>query len=395
MSFISHFERVTKNSTVSHFLLMLGYKIFSFYFPIFLLEKGLSLSSVGFIYFLIYLPIVISAPFIGAISKRVNPSFLIMCGILGYALYSLGMLVLPLSLFFYILQIVLGISASLFLVGNRVVFMSSHLNKPARAFGWFYSAPYYAAEFAPVIGAVVIFMWGFSGVFILSILIHLANILFTFFSIPKNSNTQLAVDSSGTSLSHFYQVIKKSFNFNVFPILAFSLIVLILGGFYQSFFLVFLKSIGWGKIEILTYSSLLSVLFLPVSLYGIRILSGSNTTKTIITGGAIFAVSSVVIGLTASIAGFIGILILDLILELGGFLSTSSRSGFISKTFSSFPHGAAVLDTIFSPLGTAIGALFGGLLIGYIGYSGIFISGGILILLLAFWLKFRPLDSGE
>jgi MFS family permease len=165
MSFIPHFEITTKNSTISHFLLMLGYKLFSFYFPLFLLEKGLSLPRIGFVYFLIYLPIAVFSPLVGEISRKVNPYFLVISGIFGYGLYSLGMLFLPLSLFFYVLQVILGLSASLFLVGNRVILMSLHLDRPARSFGWFYSAPYYAAEFAPVIGAGIIFLWGFSGVF--------------------------------------------------------------------------------------------------------------------------------------------------------------------------------------------------------------------------------------
>lgn len=395
MSFIPHFEGTIRNSTISHFLLMLGYKLFSLYFPLFLLAKGLSLQKVGFTYLLIYLPIAIFSPIIGALSRKINPFFLILSGIFGYGLYSLGMLVLPLSWFFYILQIILGISASLFFVGNRVILISLHLNKPSQSFGWFYSASHWASEFAPIIGAGVILLSGFNAVFVLSILIYLVNILFTFFSIPKNFNIQLVSDSSGTSLNHFYHVIKKSLSGNIFPILIFSLAILILGGFYQSFFLIFLKSIGWSRTEILTYSSLLSFLFVPISLYGIKILSGSSIIKTIIIGGVIFAISSIAIGLTASLLGFVGILVIMEIGEFGSFLSGSSRSGFISKIFSSFPHGAAVLDTIFSPLGVGVGSLVGGLLIGYVGYAGIFISGGVIILLLAFWLKFQPLDRGE
>ncbi|MBF8250337.1 MAG: hypothetical protein HW400_938, partial [Candidatus Levybacteria bacterium] len=254
MSLVPHFERTTKNSTISHFLLMLGYKLFSFYFPLFLLEKGLSLPKVGFVYLLIYLPMAMLSPLVGSISGKTNPFFLVISGILGYSLYSMGMLLLPVSWFFYVLQIILGISAALFFVGNRVIFMALHLNKLTRAFGWFHSASYYASGFAPVIGAAVIFLWGFNGVFILSILIYFINILFTFSSMPQKLNAQLTVDSYANSLSQFGQIIKKSFTPNIFPVLIFSLAILILGGFYQSFFLIFLKSIGWGRTEILAYS---------------------------------------------------------------------------------------------------------------------------------------------
>jgi MFS family permease len=391
MSIVPHFERTTKNSTISHFLLMLGYKLFSFYFPLFLLGKGLSLPRIGFIYLLIYLSIAISSPLIGAFGRKVNPYFLVISGIFGYGSYSLGMLFLPTSLFFYTLQIILGISAALFLVGNRIILMSAHLNKPARSFGIFYSAPYYAAEFAPAIGAGIILLWGFSGVFIVSILVHVINILYTYFSIPKNLNVQSTTDSYGNSLEHFWQVIKRSLSPNVFPIFIFSLIILIFGGFYQSFFLIFLKSIGWGQTEILVYSSIFSILFLPISLYGIRVLSSSNIVRAIIAGGIIFAISSVAIGSQASLVGFLGILIFMEIGEFGSFLSNSARSGFVAKAFSSYPHGSAVLDTVFSPFGVALGSLFGGLLIAYIGYGEIFILGGFLILLLALFINFHPL----
>lgn len=382
MSFIPHLEKVTRNSTFSHFLLMFGYKIFSFYFPLFLLEKGLSLPKVGFVYLLIYLPIAIASPLVGALSSRINTFILILLGILGYAVYSLGMLLLSPSFFFYILQVILGISASFFFVGNRIILMSSKLKEPARSFGWFYSAPYYAAEFAPVIGAAVIFFLGFNGVFILSILIHAINILFVTISLPKHSYIQVA-NSYKNSLSHFMQVVKSSFKPNIFPILLFSFAILIVGGFYQSFFLIFLKDIGWDKNLILLYSSLLSVIFLPLSLFAIKILSSSKIIKNILIGGVIFAISSIVVGFTASSVGFIGILILMEIGEFGSFLSNSSRSGFISKIFSSFPHGSASLDTIFSPLGTALGSLIGGFLIGKIGYQNIFIFAGIILLILS------------
>jgi len=375
--------------------LMLGYKLFSFYFPLFLLEKGLSLPKVGFVYLLIYLPMAMLSPLVGSISGKTNPFFLVISGILGYSLYSMGMLLLPVSWFFYVLQIILGISAALFFVGNRVIFMALHLNKLTRAFGWFHSASYYASGFAPVIGAAVIFLWGFNGVFILSILIYFINILFTFSSMPQKLNAQLTVDSYANSLSQFGQIIKKSFTPNIFPVLIFSLAILILGGFYQSFFLIFLKSIGWGRTEILAYSSLLSLISLPISLYGIRMLFDSGIVEIIFIGGIMFAISSLTIGLAVPLAGFIGILILMEIGELGSFLSSSSRSGFISKSFSFFPHGAAVLDTIFSPLGIASGSFFGSLLIGHIGYPGIFILGGILIMFLAFFIKFPHPDIVE
>jgi MFS family permease len=391
MSLVSNFERTTRSSTISHSLLMLGYKLFSLYLPLFFLEKRLSLLQIGLAYLLIYLPIAILSPLIGAISKKIDPYFLVISGILGYSLYSLGMLFTSSSMFFYELQVMLGVSASFFLIGNRVVLMSSRLNRAARLSGLFHSLSHNAAQLAPAIGAGIIFLFGFNGVFILSILIHTVNILYTYLSVRKELNIQPDVDSYANSLSHFGQIIKNSLNSNILPILIFSIAILTLGGFYQSFFLIFLKDIGWGRGQIFLYASLFSVLFLPLSSFGMRIFSKSNLAKTIFVAGVVFAASSVVIGLTASFVGFLGIIMLMITAQLGSFLSNSARSGFIAKTFSSLPHGSTVLDTILSPLGLALGSLLGSLLVGHIEYSGIFVSGGILILFLSLFIKiFTP-----
>ncbi len=389
MSIIPHFERTTRNSTISHFLLMLGYKLFSFYFPIFLLTKGLSLSKIGFIYLLIYLPIAVFSPLVGAISHKFNPYILIICGIFGYSLYSLGMLFLPISFAFYFLQVMLGISASLFFVGNRIILISSPLAKPARSFGWFYSASYYAAELAPLLGAVIIFLYGLKSVFILSIFIYLIDIIFTFFNLKKSEFSNYLKTSFRESLSNFLSTSKKLFQPQIFPIVLVSFLVLFVGGFYSSFFLIFLKENGWTQNTILTYSSLSSLLFLPISFIGLHILSNKTSLKNILMGSLSFGIFSLLIGWFGIFLGFIGILILSELLELGNFISSSARSGFVSRIFSSHPREAGALDTIFSPLGTALGSLVGGLLVGYVGYSGIFVFGGILILFLALSLSFR------
>lgn len=395
MLFVPHFERVTRNSTISHFLLMLAYKLFSLYFPLFLLTKGLSVPKIGFIYLLIYLPIAIFSPLVGAVSYKLNPYLLVVCGIFGYLLYSLGMLFLPISFAFYFLQVILGISASLFFVGNRIMLIAAMLMKPARSFGWFYSASYYAAELAPLLGAIAIFFYGFKSVFILSILIYLIDIVLTVSNLKKAEFFNYVETSFGQSLSNFFSAAKKIFQPQIFPATLTSFLVLFVGGFYSSFFLIFLKENGWSQNTILTYSSLSSLLLLPISFYGLYILSRNTSLKNIFIGSLLFGIFSLLIGQFGIFLGFVGILILNEVLDLGSFVSSSARSGFISRTFSSRPAEAGALDTIFSPLGVALGSLIGGLLIGYIGYSRIFISGGTLILLLAFWLKFQSLDSGQ
>jgi len=46
--FIPKIEKITRDTTISHFFLMFGYKLFSLYFPLFLVARGFSLPEVGY-----------------------------------------------------------------------------------------------------------------------------------------------------------------------------------------------------------------------------------------------------------------------------------------------------------------------------------------------------------
>jgi len=156
MSILPKIEKVTRDATISHFLLMFGYKLFSLYFPLFLVARGFSLPEVGYTYLLIYLPIALFAPFVGFLNHKINPAILASVGILGYGVYALGMILIRNPALFYFWQVLLGISAALFFVSARAILISSPLENYDRAFGWFYSAPFYADALAPVLGALFI-----------------------------------------------------------------------------------------------------------------------------------------------------------------------------------------------------------------------------------------------
>ena len=74
MSFFPKIEKITRDATISHFFLMFGYKLFSIYFPLFLVAKNFSISQVGYTHFLIYLPIALFAPIIGFLNHKINPA---------------------------------------------------------------------------------------------------------------------------------------------------------------------------------------------------------------------------------------------------------------------------------------------------------------------------------
>ncbi|RLC35166.1 MAG: hypothetical protein DRZ76_00965, partial [Candidatus Nealsonbacteria bacterium] len=164
MPLLPKIEKITRDATITHFFLMFGYKVFSLYFPLFLIARGMSLPEVGYAYLLIYLPIAVFSPLVGFLNHKINPAVLASVGILGYGIYSWGMIAIHNPALFYFWQVILGISAALFFASSRGILMGSSLEKPDRAFGWFYSAPFYAAAVAPAIGAFFIWQFDFAGV---------------------------------------------------------------------------------------------------------------------------------------------------------------------------------------------------------------------------------------
>src|SRR3990167_5988787 len=95
MAIFPKIEKITRDASISHFLLMFGYRIFSVYFPLFLVAKSFSIPQIGYAHFLIYLPIALFAPLAGFLNHKINPAILMASGILGYGVYSLGMIIFP------------------------------------------------------------------------------------------------------------------------------------------------------------------------------------------------------------------------------------------------------------------------------------------------------------
>src|SRR3989344_2273898 len=176
-------EKITRDVALSHFLLMSGYKLYSFYFPIYLVAESFSLAQVGYANFLIYLPIAIFAPIAGFLNHKINPAVLSSLSIFGYGVHALGMIVFPNIFIFYLFQIILGISAALFFVSSRAILMSSQLENYDRSFAWFYSA-----DLSPALGALVIWKFGFLGVFALALFLQFFNAIFCYFRLKNQTN---------------------------------------------------------------------------------------------------------------------------------------------------------------------------------------------------------------
>ncbi len=396
MTIFPKIERITRDATVSHFLLMFGYKLFSLYFPLFLIARGFSLPQVGYTYLLIYLPLALFAPVVGFFSHKISPIILATSGIFGYGIYCLGMILIhPVQMWilFSLFQIFLGISAALFFVSMRGILIAAPLENPNRAFAWFYSAPFYAAVIAPVVGAILIWKFNFFGVFAFSLVLQFFNAIFCFISLERQKIPGLSIKISGKTLlwkekfqdiqQNYQSVFEKLKKRNIFIPIMVAFCVLLLGGFYRAFFVLFLKDLGWTQNLILLFVSLLSLVFLPLSLLLIKRIEKLTSQKSIFQGAAITGFFSIALGSLGGFANFSSIFFVKIGQAVGGLMSGSGRSGLLSQRLKEHPKEAGALDTIFSPLGAALGSLLSGLIIGILGFSNLFILGGIFVFVVA------------
>ncbi len=372
-------EKITRDTSVVHFFLMFGYKLFSLYFPLYLVERSFSLAQVGYTNFLIYLPIALFAPVAGYLNHRINPGILTTIGVVGYGIYSLGMILFPNLFVFYILQVILGISASLFFVSARAILMGYKLEKPDRAFAWFYSSPSYADAFAPAVGALFIWKFGFAGVFAFSVIIQALTAIFCFTRLRKQTQSlteDIKMEESGQNYLKVLQTMKLK---GTAPLILTSFLVLLIGGFNNTFFVLFLKNLGWSRDKILIFSSILSLVLLPVSFFIIKTVGKFKSSINISRGSQIVGISTALLGGLSGIMNFYSAFIIMLGQNIGGLMTGSGRSGLLATKLRKYPEESAAVDTIFSPLSTAFGALMGGLIISILGYPLIFLVGGILI----------------
>ena len=188
----------------------------------------------------------------------------------------------------------------------------------------------------------------------------------------------------GFGFKRLWQNYKKAFRKikekNIFALLLVSFSCLLLGGFYRSFFILFLKDLGWVQNQILLWGSVFSLVFLPISIFAIKQVSKQNSGKNIFYGSFSAGFFSILLGLLPFL-NFFSILLIMIGRAFGGLIAGSGRSGLLSKRLKEYPEEAGAIDTIFSPLGIALGSLISGFLIGPLGYSLLFMLGGGIVLL--------------
>ncbi len=389
-------EKTTFNVSVIHFLLMFGYKLFSLYFPLYLVSIGLSVISVGWVYLLIYATIALSTIATNFWIHKINPAKAASLGILGYGIYALLMLINPGPVVFYAAQMLLGFSSSLWLVSLKSIIIDSHPHNYNNSFGWFYSAPEYASALAPAIGGLVIYKFGFPGVFALSSLIQLTNAIWAYMSLRDLAPRGEAIPKTFTlkTLKQNYKEIFYSLRKD--KVASFALIVLfialILGGIFRPYFVLFLKDLNYSQNNIIAFLSLLSISFIPLSWITIKYIGKITSYKNIFIGVTLDGIIFIIIGFLSNFLNIVFLFILLLIDSLAGLMAGSGKSGMIAKKFVKFKEEASTIDTILVTLGPGIGSLIGGIVISQIGFGTTFLLGGITVLVFStmFYLFIKP-----
>ncbi|GBD34033.1 hypothetical protein HRbin34_00343 [bacterium HR34] len=78
------------------------------------------------------------SPFVGYLNYKIPSKILIVLGIIGYGVYSIGMILFPNIFVFYALQVFIGLAAAFYFVSFRNILVNSQTQNAPRAFGFFY-----------------------------------------------------------------------------------------------------------------------------------------------------------------------------------------------------------------------------------------------------------------
>lgn len=393
-------EKTTFDVSLAHFLLMFGYKIFSLYYPLFLVSIGFSVLSIGGIYLLTYSTIAAASIVMNYYIHKFNPAKVAAAGIFGYGVFALLMLASRNLAVFYFAQIVLAVSAAAWLVSLRLILMKSKTNSHNRSFGWFYSMPHYAAVLAPAIGGAIIWKFGFEGVFALSVLIQFANAVYVYARlnvkqkssvVPRRKLWSQRVEgvkvraSIRKSYEAIFNILKNEKN--IFLILLSIFAAMILGGIYRAFFVLFLKDLSFSQEDIIKFISIASFAYLPLSILVVKVIENVKNLKIINSGIILEGLVSVVFGAFARTMNFLGIFFMMLADSGGALALGSGKSSLLAEKFKNHKEEASTIDTVITTLGPAVGGLVGGIAISCLGYQNTFLFAGLIVFFLGLVLR--------
>lgn len=399
LSWMPKMEQTTFDVSLVHFLLMFGYKMFSLFYPLYLASVGISLLHIGNIYFLTYSIISISCFIINFYIHRINPAKLAALGILGYGIFALLMLLSQNVLVFYFAQIILGLSAAAWLVSLKFILMNSKPKSQTSSFGWFYSMPTYATAVAPAVGGMIIWKFGFQGVFFASVIIQFLNAIYAYLRLRNNTdvldfkhqeeNRGIREMSQLKRYREVFRIINR--RKDVLTMLSFIFGALMLGGIYRAFFVLLLKDLSYSQEEVIRFTSAVSFIYVPFSILVIKIMGKFHKAKIVSGGIAIEGVTAVILGAFYSSLNIGALFVLSILDSMGALALGSGKSAFFAKKLEDFREEASTIDSIMTTLGPALGGLLGGIAVSAWGYQKTFLAAGIIISAIgiySFFLKF-------
>ncbi len=359
-------------TSISHFLVLFGYKLFSLYYPLFLESRGFDLASIGGMYLLLYGGMGITSPLVRKILIGKNPARFLPVGIAGYALYSIGMIFSTTKLQFYLWQLFLGISAATFYMSARSIIMESRSVSYDRDFAYFYSAPLYSTFLAPLIGGVILWKYDFAHIFMLSIFIYIIAVVF---AIREGKGMGKTLRKEAMMAQALTRILKVSRNLYIL-VLAF--IALISVGIHRGFFVLFLENeLGFSYEKIIVWIAASSFISIPLSWEIARFVEKRESEKNIAIGNSLSGVMALLIALCYNVYALFVLYVSEYAAKL---ISESGKSGFLTKVFKREEESGAMLDTMLTSFGVAVGALVGGMVAHAFGLRTVFLINGAILL---------------
>lgn len=386
LSYLPKMEQTTFDVSLIHFLLMFGYKLFSLFYPLYLASIGLSAISIGNIYFLTYFIISISCVIINSLIHRINPAKMAAWGIFGYGLFALIMLFSRDIAVFYLAQVILGLSAAAWLVSLKFILMEAPSDNRTSSFGWFYAMPSYATAIAPAAGGLIIWKFGFSGVFLASVIIQFLNAIYAYIRLEKNGAALLIKQNGIAKPDGAGQITRYRESFRILNgrkevvlMLCFIFATLVLGGIYRAFFVLLLQDIGYSQTEVIRFTSALAFIYVPFSILVIRMMGKMHKGKIAASGMVLEGAASILLGTFYAALSTGALFALNILDSMGALALGSGKSAFFAKKLNRLREEASTIDSIMTTLGPALGGLLGGLAVAAWGYQVTFLIAGTVI----------------
>ncbi len=378
-------------TSISHFLILFGYKLFSMYYPLFLAAKGFEFVAIGSMYLLLYLSVGVASPMIKKLMCDGCHTKFMALGTAGYALYSAGMILSTASWQFYMWQVFLGASSAIFYTASRALLMGATSANRDRNFAYFYSAPFYAMFLAPVMGGIILWFEGFTGVFLASILIYIVGVLFAIVEGHRVSARHTSLRKKRNHGQESLSLLKIIGSNRAILPLTLAFLILFSVGVYRSFFVLFLKDeFNLSYSDIVMWVSLTSLLSIPLSLKAAKFLDKRGSEENMLLGASLFGVLTLLVAFTYNLLLLFCIYVVE---NLSKLISQSGKSGYLASLFRRDENMGAMLDTFLTSFGVASGSFVAGVLAHMFGMRMMLFIDSLLMIFIV--ILFKSLnDSG-